>query len=90
MNVVINPKITVDYERCTTPFDCKRCIRICPPAVFVVYDIESHRGYEVDKKQPGTYKMLPLYRDKCTGCMKCVEVCPVDALTVKMPEEMLT
>ena len=28
------PKITIDYDKCRTPFDCARCLQICPQAVF--------------------------------------------------------
>lgn len=82
----INPKITVSYERCTVPFDCKKCLRICPTAVFSVFCVKQVRGLETNKKEPGSYKVMAQYRDRCTGCMRCVEICPVDALTVKMPE----
>ena len=84
----VNPVITIDRERCTTPFDCKRCLRVCPPAVFAVYAAKMVRGFETDRKEPGAYVLAAVYRDKCTACMKCVEVCPVDALTVTMPQEV--
>lgn len=87
MYVVINPKIGIDRTRCTTPFDCKRCLRICPTAVFSVHALKNERGQETDKTEPGTYALAVSYRDQCTACMKCVEVCPVDALTITMPEE---
>jgi ferredoxin len=87
MNVV-NPVIDIDRTRCTTPFDCKRCLRICPPAVLSVHVVRNERGIETDKTVPGSYILAVGYRDKCTGCMKCVEICPHDALTVAMPEEI--
>lgn len=84
----INPVITIDRERCTTPFDCKRCLRACPPAVLAVYGVKNVRGIETDRAEPGAYVLAAVYRDKCTGCMKCVEACPADALTVAMPQEV--
>lgn len=86
--IPVNPVITIDRDRCTTPFDCKRCLRVCPPAVFAVYAAKNVRGTETDKTEPGAYLLAAVYRDKCTGCMKCVEVCPADALTVAMPQEI--
>ncbi len=86
--IPVNPIITIDRERCTIPFDCKRCLRICPPAVFMVHTVKMERGVETDRKEPGAYVLTATYRDKCTGCMKCVEGCPADALTVAMPEEV--
>jgi ferredoxin len=87
MYVVVNPTIDIDRKRCTTPFDCKRCLRQCPTAVFSVYAIKNERGLETDKTVPGNYVLAVSYRDQCTGCMKCVEICPVDALKVEMPQE---
>lgn len=84
----VNPVITIDRDRCATPFDCKRCLRICPPAIFAVYAAKNVRGVETDKTEAGTYVLAAVYRDKCTGCMKCVDVCPTHALTVAMPTEV--
>ena len=78
------PKIEIDYTKCTTPFDCKKCLQICPQAVFDVNPVKMVRLRETDKKEPGAYKLHALYRDKCTGCNKCVEVCPQDALTITL------
>ena len=85
---MLNPKITIDYSKCTTPFDCKRCLRTCPNAVFMVWAVKSERGKETDKEEPGAYRVAPWFRDRCTGCMDCVKVCPVKAITVKMPREV--
>ncbi len=87
MYVVINPKIKIDRDKCTTPFDCKRCLRICPTAVFSVHAVRNERGKETDKTVAGNYALGVSYRDQCTACMKCVEDCPEGALTVTMPEE---
>ncbi len=81
----VSPKIAVSYERCTVPFECKKCLRICPTAVFNVACMKQSRGLESNKKEPGTYKVYAQYRERCTACMRCVEICPVDALTVRMP-----
>lgn len=87
MYVVKNPIIKIDRDKCTTPFDCKICIRLCPTAVFSVMTVKNERGRETDKTQPGNYILGVAFRDQCTGCMKCAEACPVDALNVSMPEE---
>lgn len=82
----VSPRISIDRDRCTTPFACKRCLRICPPAIFAVFAIKNVRGMETDRNEPGAYGLAPVYRDKCTGCLKCVEVCPVGAISVTMPQ----
>ncbi len=76
------PKIEIDHAKCTTPFDCKKCLQICPQAVFDVQPVKMVRLAETNKKEPGAYKLLFFYRDKCTACNMCLEVCPVEALTL--------
>jgi len=85
MYPVIAPVIKIDRSRCQTPFACKRCLQVCPTAVFGVYETKMVRMEETDPLEPGTYRLAVIYRDKCSACGQCVEVCPEDALTVSMP-----
>ncbi len=82
MVTIMHPKIEIDRTKCTFPFDCKKCLQICPQAVFSVTNVKMVRLRETDKKEPGAYRLSALYRDKCTGCNKCVEACPIDAITI--------
>jgi len=75
-------RIDIDYDKCQTPYDCKKCIQICPQAVFRVFTIKQVKFQETDPKEPGAYKLSVGYGDKCVLCDQCIEVCPVDALTV--------
>ena len=81
------PKITIDDEKCTVPFLCKKCLQICPTAVFFVERImeREERLKETDPRIPGNYVLSTPYRSQCTMCNKCVEVCPVDAIKIEMP-----
>lgn len=85
MYPVIAPIIKIDQQRCVTPFACKRCVQICPTAVLAVHETKMARMEETDKYEPGNYRLRVIYRDKCSGCNQCVEVCPENALTVTMP-----
>ena len=81
------PQITIDYDKCTVPFLCKKCIQVCPTAVFYVertLEFEE-RLREVDPRIDGTYKLEAPRRDKCIACNDCVDICPVGALTVEGP-----
>ncbi|MHB1421222.1 MAG: 4Fe-4S dicluster domain-containing protein [Bacillota bacterium] len=80
-------KMNVDHEKCTVPLACKKCLLICPQAVFFVETVKYVKYEENDIKDPGAYKNIPRHRDKCTGCMECVKVCPKDAITVRFGEE---
>jgi len=81
------PEIKIDHSKCLTPFDCKKCLRICPQAVFEVFPVKVERFKETDKKEPGSYRLQGFYRDKCTLCNKCVEICPVNAITIVLPND---
>ena len=83
------PKIEIDYSKCTVPMWCKRCLENCPQLVYKVYCVEMNRGMESDAREPGVYEVLPVRRDKCTMCNKCVEVCPEGAITITYDETVL-
>ena len=79
------PKITVDLQKCTVPFLCKKCLQICPNAVFHVTRVMSkeERLKEMDPRIDGNYVLVASRRDKCILCDKCIEVCPVDAIKIE-------
>ena len=82
------PLIEIDQSRCTVPFDCKKCLQVCPTAVFNVRAVKVEKYRETDKTEPGAYMLAAPYRDKCTVCNRCIEVCPVDAITITVPQEV--
>ncbi len=81
------PEITIDREKCTVPFLCKKCLQICPTAVFNVVSVTAReeRLKEMDPRIDGNYELTILRRDKCRACNKCIEVCPVDAIKIEAP-----
>jgi len=76
------PKIEIDYAKCTTPFACKVCLEACPQSVFAVNATYEKRGMETPKDEPGAWQLNARYRDQCTLCGVCVDVCPVKALKI--------
>ena len=80
------PKITIDQEKCTVPFLCKKCLQICPTVVFRVERVmkKEERLKEMDPRIDGNYALSVSRRDKCTVCNKCIEVCPVDAIKIEV------
>ena len=81
------PVIKWDGSKCLTPLLCKKCLQICPTAVFRSgrYGTTYERGKEYSPSDPGHYKILPEWIDLCIGCMKCVEQCPEDAIEIEYP-----
>jgi ferredoxin len=77
--------IKVDASKCTTPFDCKKCLQGCPQSVFAVAAVKVEKGRETNPKEPGAYVLFAPHRDKCTGCNLCLELCPVEALNITFP-----
>jgi len=79
------PKIEIDHSMCLTPFDCKKCLQICPQAVFFVEAVKVERFKETNLKEPGAFRLEAPSRYACSGCNDCVEACPVDAITITWP-----
>ena len=86
MNYSSYPDIQIDLSKCTIPFACKKCLEVCPQAVFITYGIKVERGRETDPNEPGAYGLAVAFQDKCTGCDDCIEVCPEDAITITFPK----
>jgi len=81
------PKITIDLEKCTVPFLCKKCLQICPEAVLHVTRPmqKEERLKELDPRIDGNYVLFAARRDKCTVCNLCLDICPVDAIKIEVP-----
>ena len=79
------PNIQIGYSKCTTPFNYKKYLQVCPQSVFHVTAVKIEEFKETDKTEPGSYRLEPMYRHKCVMCNDCVDVCPESALKVIMP-----
>ena len=80
------PTITIDQEKCTVPFLCKKCLQICPEVVFNVTRVmaKEKRLEEMDPRIDGNYALSAARREKCTVCNRCIDVCPVDAIKIEV------
>ncbi|TFG05148.1 4Fe-4S dicluster domain-containing protein [Candidatus Thorarchaeota archaeon] len=78
-------KITIDYSKCgpgapQDPRECRKCLYVCDPAVFLMHPtLEEHP----DPWNPERWKITPVWPSMCMGCMKCIDVCPHQAIAVE-------
>lgn len=79
-------KIKIDYSICGNgnkidPRECAICMKVCDPALFLLH--QSLDFYdEDDPYDPQIWRITPLYPSLCNHCMKCVEKCPEQAITI--------
>jgi bidirectional [NiFe] hydrogenase diaphorase subunit len=71
-----HPKIIFDPNRCVL---CGKCVWVCQTKSKGVLDF-SRRGLAC---RVSTFADQPLAESKCSGCLKCVDICPVGALVRK-------
>ncbi len=85
--VKLEPDRETDDSREDFGLDPNRCI-LCGRCVYVCNHVENCRVLDFVKRGlatvVGTFDGEPLADQKnCTGCLRCVEVCPVGALYLK-------
>jgi len=74
-----HPRFALDNNRCVL---CTRCVRVCD-------EIEGAHTWDVARRGEATQVITDLCRpwgesQTCTGCGKCVQVCPTGALYEKI------
>jgi bidirectional [NiFe] hydrogenase diaphorase subunit len=73
-----HPRFSVDHNRCVL---CLRCVRVCD-------EIEGAHTWDIMRRGISAQVITDMNQpwgisETCTGCGKCVEVCPTGALTEK-------
>ncbi|MFZ7127242.1 MAG: bidirectional hydrogenase complex protein HoxU [Desulfobacterales bacterium] len=73
-----HPRFSMDHNRCVL---CLRCVRVCD-------EIEGAHTWDIMRRGIAAQVITDLNQpwgtsDTCTGCGKCVEVCPTGALSEK-------
>ena len=81
-------QLTINYNLCKDPLNCRKCLSICPSLVFACGATKVWKGRETD---PTEYRIVGRYYDKCSGCGDCQKVCPNGAIKIEfVSREALT
>jgi bidirectional [NiFe] hydrogenase diaphorase subunit len=75
-----HPALVFDPNKCLL---CGRCVWVCKERGKSGVLHFTQRGFET---RVSTFMDVPLSETPCTGCLECVGVCPVGALTGKQGE----
>lgn len=68
--------INIDYLKCTSPEDCRKCLGTCQPVVLALTFSDE------DYHNPKDWKILPAFPSLCMFCNFCVEECPEKAISI--------
>lgn len=68
----MSPQIAFDMEACLGALDCGKCMQACVPHVLRCYTPIAEGMTSVSKQ----WIPIATFPSLCTGCMRCVEVCP--------------
>ncbi|TXT64019.1 MAG: hypothetical protein BAJALOKI1v1_630024 [Promethearchaeota archaeon] len=81
-------KIIIDYNLCgeigkVDPRDCGKCLKACDPAVFIMHETIGTEDQQENPYDPQDWRITPIWGSLCTRCLKCVDICPEKAISVK-------
>lgn len=69
--------IEIDGKKCTDPYNCKKCLQVCPPAVFGIFPTNREIG-----KKSREWTLTAVFEELCDACGKCTEVCDKKAIAI--------
>lgn len=76
-------KIEVDYSKCGAngkdPRDCVKCMQECTIPVFNLHPTDIRKQDHFD---PPHWQVTPTFPSLCDRCMRCIDVCPLNAITI--------
>lgn len=76
-------KINIDENKCTDPQECRECLKICPPGVYILTFRDK------DYHNPKDWIIYPVFPRLCLknknsgNCNICIEKCPNNAIIIK-------
>lgn len=77
------PDIEIEQDKCLSPLICGKCLHVCQSVV--MYSVPKYN----EKFRECPYEDFTVVvhdRPACTACMKCVEVCPEDCISISFSD----
>jgi NADH-quinone oxidoreductase subunit I len=78
------PTISIDDNKCQDPLVCRKCLLVCPTRILGLGTSVGPQKYR--ETDPSRFIVRGVRYQFCTMCMKCVDVCPHDAIKVSLDQ----
>lgn len=72
--------VIFDTGRCTSPGECLKCLKACGPHVLAL--MQPGNRTTPDRMYPA--RIICFMPEMCSLCNRCVEVCPKQAVSIKV------
>jgi len=84
-------KINIDKGKCRfsmwDPTGCKKCLEICPQAVFSAVPEHEYHDFSIPKDQqwePQKWILVTTWEPLCSACGLCIKDCPNGAIGIQI------
>jgi NADH-quinone oxidoreductase subunit I len=78
------PTISINDNKCQDPLVCRKCLLVCPTRILGLGTSVGPQKYR--ETDPSRFIVRGVRYQFCTMCMKCVDVCPHDAIKVSLDQ----
>ena len=76
-------KIKISKKNCDDPLECGLlCVKTCPYKLLAYHQKRT----PPEGQAPTGFKIVSAFTILCNSCLKCVEICPRNAITIKDPK----
>ena len=78
------PTIEINQDKCISPMRCGKCLRVCPGGVVLLSAPKFNEKFR--ECGPEDFTVIVHNRPACLACKKCVDICPVNCISVEFGE----